>query len=93
MPKTATALSGAVSKGGAIDANAKPPFVAAAGSGFIAEQIIALAEANGVPVEHDPALATLLAGVGVGHHIPPELYQAIAELLVFLYDLEARVSD
>ncbi len=67
------------------------PVVVASGQGYVAEQIIALAKAYGVPVERDPALAGMLARLRVGEAIPPELYQAIAELLVFLYDLDARV--
>ncbi len=69
------------------------PVVAAAGHGIVADEIIALAERAGVPVEHDPVLAGLLSTVGVGSAIPPEMYQVIAELLVFLYDLDARLED
>jgi len=83
--KTAVALAGGL-------ANATPR-VAAAGQGLIADEILALAKANGVPVEHDPALAGLLARLKLGQVIPPDLYQAIAELLVFLYDLDTRVPD
>ena len=39
------------------------------------------------------ALAGLLSRLKVGQVIPPDLYQAIAELLVFLYDLDARVPE
>jgi flagellar biosynthesis protein len=82
---TAVALSGGLAKA--------TPRVAAAGQGLVADQILALAEANGVPVERDPALAGLLSRLKVGQVIPPDLYQAIAELLVFLYDLDARVPE
>jgi len=43
-----------------------------------------------VPVEHDPALAMALSHLEVGQAIPPALYTAIAELLVFLYELDAQ---
>ena len=89
MRKTAIALSGGIPRESG--AHAYAPFVAASGQGLLAEQIIALADANGIPVEHDPALAGMLAQLHVGQYIPPELYQAIAELLVFLYDLDASV--
>lgn len=85
--KTAVALGGALSSAAAATG---APYVAASGQGLIAEEIIRLAELNGVPVEHDPVLAGLLAGMRVGQSIPPEMYQAIAELLVFLYDLDAH---
>jgi flagellar biosynthesis protein len=71
-------------------AGAGAPFIAAAGQGVLADDIVALAERHGIPVEHDPLLASILAGVRVGQEIPPALYQAIAELLVFLYDLDAH---
>jgi flagellar biosynthesis protein len=67
--------------------------VAATGRGLVADQIIALAEASGVPVERDPALVSLLSGLQVGEAIPPELYQAVAELLVFLYDLDLHALE
>jgi len=90
MRKTAIALSGGLPKPGMPRLPA--PYVAASGQGQVAEQIIAVAEAHGVPVEHDPALASLLGGLQVGQFIPPELYQAIAQLLVFLYEVDARVQ-
>lgn len=67
--------------------------VEATGHGYTAEEIIALAERHGVPIEHDPVLAGALSQLRVGDVIPPELYQAVAELLVFLYDLDARQTE
>jgi flagellar biosynthesis protein len=90
--KTAIALSGGLPSKSDGQHAGLAPFVSASGQGLVADQIIALAEANGVPVEHDPALASLLAGLRIGQYIPPELYQAIAELLVFLYDVDSRVA-
>lgn len=83
--KTAVALAGGLAS--------RTPWVAASGQGLIADEILALAEAHGVPVERDPALAGLLSHLKLGHVVPPDLYQAIAELLVFLYDLDARVPE
>ena len=85
MRKTAVALAGGLAN--------MTPRVAAAGQGLVADQILAAAEASGVPVERDPVLAGLLSHLRVGQVIPPDLYQAIAELLVFLYALDERVSD
>lgn len=92
--KTAIALSGGLPNSRRVQGDGTAaPYVAAAGQGVVAEDIIALAEANGVPVEHDPLLVSALAKLRVGQEIPPELYQAIAEVLVFLYDLDARQVD
>lgn len=64
--------------------------MAASGRGQMADDIVALAEASGVPIEQDPALAMALSHLEVGQAIPPALYTAIAELLVFLYELDAQ---
>lgn len=88
--RTAVALGGGLSSAAA---RAGAPFVAAAGQGHVADEIVALAERYGIPVEHDPALASLLSTQRVGQALPPEMYQVIAELLVFLYDLDARLED
>jgi flagellar biosynthesis protein len=88
--KMAVALGGGLTSAAA---GSGVPFVTASGKGLLAEEIIQLAGRHGVPVEHDPALATVLAGLEIGQLIPPELYQAIAELLVFLYDLEDYLSN
>jgi flagellar biosynthesis protein len=88
--RTAIALGGGL---GAATSGAGGPFVAATGRGVHADEIVRLAEQAGIPVEHDPALVSLLASFSVGHSLPPEMYQVIAELLVFLYDLDARFED
>jgi flagellar biosynthesis protein len=88
--RTAVALGGGLASAAT---GTGTPVVAAAGQGALADEIVALAERSGVPVEQDPVLAGLLASVRVGQAIPPEMYQVIAELLVFLYDLDARFED
>ena len=90
LRRTAVALGGGLASAAA---GAGAPFVAAAGQGHVAEEIVALAERYGIPVEHDPALAALLSQLRVGQLLPPEMYQVIAELLVFLYDLDAHLED
>lgn len=87
--KTAIVISGGLASA---STGRGAPFVSAAGHGLLAEEMIALAERHGIPVERDPALASLLGTLQVGQFLPPELYQAIAELLVFLYDLDANLS-
>lgn len=61
------------------------PRVTAKGNAEIAERIIATAKAHNVPLEEDPVLAGLLASVELGDCIPEMLYQAVAELLAFIY--------
>ena len=60
------------------------PRVTAKGEGALAEQIIAIAEEAGVPIEDDPLLAVALSQVELDEEIPPELYKAVAEVISFV---------
>jgi len=64
------------------------PKVIAKGRGAIAEQIIARAKEHHVFVHESKDLVALLMQVDLDDHIPPALYQAIAEILAWLYKLE-----
>jgi flagellar biosynthesis protein len=66
------------------------PRILAAGKGLIAEQIIALAQANGIPIREDPVLAAALATVDVNEEIPPELYRVVAEILAYIYRIRLK---
>jgi flagellar biosynthesis protein len=68
------------------------PEVVATGRGEIARKILAAAEEAGVPVRRDPALVEALSKLDVGRAIPPELYVAVAEALVWAYRLDAKAS-
>jgi len=61
------------------------PRVTAKGMGKLAERIIEKAVAAGVPLREDPDLAAALAKLPLGEQIPPALYQAVAEVLAFIY--------
>jgi flagellar biosynthesis protein len=65
------------------------PKVLAKGRGAIAEHIIALAKEQGVFVHESKDLVSMLMQVDLDDHIPAELYQAIAEILAWLYRLES----
>lgn len=65
------------------------PRVVATGKGLIAERILELAREHGVPIYQDPDLVELLARVELFDEIPPELYTAVAEVLVWVY----KVND
>jgi flagellar biosynthesis protein len=64
------------------------PEVVAAGSGEVARRIVAAAREAGVPVREDAALAGALARLALEAEIPPELYSAVAETLVWAYGLD-----
>ncbi len=63
----------------------RAPQVVASGRGRIAEAIIQRAREAGVPLMEDPDLVALLDKIPVGGAIPPALYQAVAEVLVYVY--------
>ncbi len=66
------------------------PVVVAAGAGLIAQRIIEIAREQGVAVREDPALAEALARLELEQEIPPELFAAVAEVLVWAYSLEKK---
>jgi flagellar biosynthesis protein len=68
------------------------PRISAKGQGELAERIVALAIEAGIPIRSDADLALLLAAVDLDREIPEELYQAVAELLVFLRTLESGLA-
>ena len=72
--------------------NDAAPVVVASGMGYLAEKIVDVAQANGVPVYEDDSLATVLTRLSLGQEIPPELYQAIVEIYVYFlnFDPEKR---
>ena len=84
-PRHAAALSYDEDAGGA-------PRVVAAGSGIVAERIIALAREHGVPIHDDAGLAEALARLQLEAEVPEELWKAVAEALVWAYKLTARAS-
>jgi flagellar biosynthesis protein len=69
------------------------PEVVAKGRGKTAERILALARENGVAVREDADLVALLSACDVGDEIPLELYQAVAELLAYLYRLNGELAE
>lgn len=68
------------------------PKVVATGAGLVADRILELARESGVPVREEPALVEALARLEVEAEIPPELYTAVAEVLVWAYSLDRSAS-
>ena len=75
--KTAVALAYDPNEDGA-------PKVVASGKGALAEKIIEKAMESKVPVHVDDKLADTLSRLEIGEMIPPELYEVVAEILVFV---------
>jgi len=68
------------------------PKLVAKGRGKVAERIIEIANANGIPVKEDTELVEFLSMLDLYQEIPPELYKAVAEILAFVYSLSRKVS-
>jgi flagellar biosynthesis protein FlhB len=67
------------------------PEVVAKGAGDIAKRIRQEAEANGVPIVHEPVLTrTIYWACDLGQLIPADLYEAVAQLLAFVFGLRAK---
>ncbi len=68
------------------------PYVLAKGENYLAQRIKDVAKENDIEiVENKPLARMLYANVEVGELIPPELYQAVAEVLAFVYHLKGKV--
>ena len=67
------------------------PRVVAKGRGSIGEKIIEFAKAHDIPIEENEVLAGALSHVEIGDEIPPDLYKAVAEVLIFVLRLSGRV--
>ena len=67
------------------------PRVVAKGRGSIGEKIIEVAKAHDIPIEENEVLAGALSKVELDDEIPPELYKAVAEVLVFVLRLSGRI--
>lgn len=71
---------------------AEAPLVIAKGEDYLAAKIKEIAKENHVEiVENKPLARMLYANVDVGQMVPPELYQAVAEVLAFVYHLQGKV--
>lgn len=79
-PKQAVALS--------YDPDDDAPKVVATGKGALAEKIIEEAKQAKVPVHKDSKLADTLSRLEIGELIPPELYEVVAEIFVFVDQMD-----
>ena len=68
------------------------PYVVAKGADYLAQKIKDTAKENHIEiVENKPLARMLYANVDIGSVVPPELYQAVAEVLAFVYHLQGKV--
>ncbi len=79
-PKTAVAV--------AYEPGEAAPKIIATGKGIVAEKIIEKAKEAEIPFYRDDKLADTLSKLEIGDSIPPELYEVVAEILVFVDDMD-----
>ncbi len=68
------------------------PKILATGKGEIAEKIIEKAKEEDVPFYKDSKLVNTLSKLEIGDMIPPELYEVVAEILVFVDKMDRMKS-
>lgn len=60
------------------------PRIVATGKGYIADKIIDIAKKENVPIHRDDAVARTLSKLDFGDTIPPELYEVVAQILIYV---------
>lgn len=71
----------------------KAPVVVASGQGKLAQKIKEIAQEHKIPLYQDEALAKTLVKLGAQVEIPPELYATVAQILVYVYQLDQKGLD
>ena len=69
------------------------PKVVAKGEGIVAEKIIEIAEEHGVTLYQDSELVKLLSRIEIDEEIPSNLYQAVAVVLSFVFQLNGKSQN
>lgn len=69
------------------------PKIIANGAGEVANQIIRIAQENGIPIQENEQLAEMLSGLSIGAEITPETYRLVAEIMCFLYYTDAQWAE
>lgn len=70
---------------------AEAPYVIAKGKDLIAQRIKDAADINAIPIiENKPLAQALYKSVDIGQQIPEDMYQAVAEILAFVYSIKNR---
>ncbi len=74
--------------------NDAAPVIVAKGQDFLAQRIKKLAKENNVTiVENKPVARALYAACEIGQTVPPDMYQAIADILIYVYKLTNKLPD
>ncbi|MBF0606443.1 MAG: EscU/YscU/HrcU family type III secretion system export apparatus switch protein [Candidatus Magnetobacterium sp. LHC-1] len=66
------------------------PRLVAKGAGTVADKIVEMAQASGIPVTEDRQLIEILSALDLYQEIPYDLYKAVAEILAFVYSISKK---
>jgi flagellar biosynthetic protein FlhB len=76
----------------AYEADMPSPKIVAMGADLVAEKIRKIATEHGIPlVENKPLARTIYKTLKIGQFIPRELFNAVAEVLAYVYRLKKKV--
>lgn len=69
------------------------PKIVAVGKGLVADKIIEKAKEADVPIYQNTTLAKTLSALGIGEQIPPEVYEVVAEILIFIGSVDKSYGE
>jgi len=69
------------------------PRLIAVGEGYLADKIIEVAKQENIPLVKNIEVVNKLIHLPVGQEIPPELYEAIARIIIFIYKLDQEYTQ
>jgi len=69
------------------------PQIIGLGKGEIAEKILEKAKENNIPIYENEELAAALNAMNIGDEIPPELYDIVAQILVFVGSVDKKYGE
>ena len=75
------------------DSEDTAPKVIAKGSGWVADKIVELARKYNIPIYEDKELISILMKLDIGEIIPEKLYDAVAEIIAFVYTLDNKFAS
>lgn len=70
----------------------KAPVLVAKGKGDIAKEIIKIAKENKIPIVENEALVEALIKLDLYEEIPPELYEAVAKILAYVWGKLGKIK-
>lgn len=68
----------------------RAPKVVAKGKGYVAENILAAAQRNAIPMYQNKSLVNMLMALELDREIPPELYRVMAEVMAHVYRMDQK---